>query len=168
MRHCHTARRPCRDRRFGARGADPPAAEELAGLLAHDLRTPLNAVRGFADLLLAGAAGPLAAGPGRALAEIARAGRALEAAVALAQELGELPVPAADAEAASRDSRHCCAKRGFALRRASSGRAARRLAGTAARWRRLLAACHAHLPAAEGAAPLGRRLRCAAAQDGES
>ena len=67
----------------------PPTAEQLARLLAHDLRTPLNAIRGFADLVLAGAAGPLAAAQAELLTEIARAGRALEVSVGLAQELGE-------------------------------------------------------------------------------
>ena len=72
--------------------SDPPIAplaEELARLLAHDVRTPLNAIRGFADLLLAGAGGPLSGAATGLLAEIGRASRSLEVSIRLAQELAE-------------------------------------------------------------------------------
>src|SRR5829696_5254736 len=69
---------------------EPVTAGDLARLLAHDARTPLNAVQGFAELLLTGAAGPLGADAIGHVIEIARAGRGLEAALALAQELAEL------------------------------------------------------------------------------
>ncbi|MGD9509924.1 MAG: histidine kinase dimerization/phospho-acceptor domain-containing protein, partial [Geminicoccaceae bacterium] len=66
-----------------------PTTGELASFLAHDLRTPLNAVRGFAELLLSGSAGPLTGEMIGLLADIGRAGRTLERAVLCAQELGE-------------------------------------------------------------------------------
>ena len=52
---------------------------ELVRLLMHDARTPLNAVHGFVELLLAGAGGPLSEAALGHLIEIARAGRAIEA-----------------------------------------------------------------------------------------
>jgi hypothetical protein len=68
----------------------PTTALELARLLAHETRTPLHAIRGFAELLLGGAAGPLGADALDYVRQIAQAGRVLEAALALAQEIGEL------------------------------------------------------------------------------
>ena len=124
--------------------ADPPAAEELAGLLAHDLRTPLNAVRGFADLLLAGAAGPLAAAQVDLVVEIARAGRALEAAVGAAQELGE-PLPQRLTPSEPARLGELLREAGFTLDGVPHAHGAG--ATTVAQpgvWRRLLAACHAH------------------------
>jgi hypothetical protein len=123
---------------------DPPGAKELAGLLAHDLRTPLNAVRGFADLLLAGAAGPLAPAQVDLVVEIARAGRALEAAVGAAQELGEpLPRRHAPSEPARLDM--LLREAGFTFRTdpGLQGAAATVVAEPGV-WRRLLAACHVH------------------------
>ena len=122
--------------------ADPPAAEELAGLLAHDLRTPLNAVRGFADLLLAGAAGPLAAAQVDLVVEIARAGRALEAAVGAAQELGE-PLPQRLPPSEPARLGELLREAGFTLDGDAHGAGATTVAQPGV-WRRLLAACHAH------------------------
>jgi signal transduction histidine kinase len=140
---------------------DAPAAEELTGLLAHDLRTPLNAVRGFADLLLAGAAGPLASAQIELVVEIAHAGRALEAAVRAAQELGE---PVCQAGAPDRERLEALLREaGFAVRSGTEADALLAVSlGTAGLWRRLLAACREHFRA-EGAPLAAASLR--AAQD---
>lgn len=75
----------------------PAGPRPLALLLAHEARTPLNAIKGYAELLLAGAGGPLAAEARDHVAEIARAAHDLEAALA----------EAAVALAASGDGRPC-------------------------------------------------------------
>ena len=137
-------------------GEEAVPARTLAGLLAHDLRTPLNAVRGFADLLLAGAAGPLAAAQLELIAEIAHAGRVLEAAVATAQELGEpLPAPVADGG----DLLALLGEAGFAPTAADGADTARTArVGDAGLWRRLLVACRDHL-LVEGGPPPAASLR---------
>lgn len=61
-----------------ARGAAPPPALRR---LVEDTRTPLNAIQGFAELLLAGAGGPLSAAALDYLGQIAEAARRLERAV---------------------------------------------------------------------------------------
>ena len=82
-------------------GGDPSklsCIELVARLLTDELRMPLNAITGFAELLLAGDGGPLSAELRSAVAEIARAARDLEAAMAAAGvliELGLLPPCAA-------------------------------------------------------------------------
>jgi hypothetical protein len=90
-------------------------ASALARLLAHDARTPLNAIRGFAELMLAGAAGPLTGDALEHLAQIARAGRAIEDALRLTQELAELETAAPDAARAPVDLRSLLEEAGFAV-----------------------------------------------------
>lgn len=70
----------------------PVTGRELGRLLAHDCRTPLHAIQGFAELVLGGGAGPLSAEALDYVRQIAQAGRALEEALALAQELVDLDV----------------------------------------------------------------------------
>jgi hypothetical protein len=91
------AGRSARAPRCDVGGADPgklSCVESVARLLTHESRTPLNAITGFAELLLAGDSGSLSAEARSAVAEIARAARDLEAAMAAAGvliELGLLP-----------------------------------------------------------------------------
>ena len=134
----------------GEATAGAPSATELARLLAHDLRTPLNAVRGYADLLLAGIAGPLAAGQLELVAEIARAGRRLELAVELARAVVE-PSEGAD-EPQSHELRALLGEEGFAVD--ADGQVGP-LTVVAAPWRRLIRACAGHLDGAP--APAGTR-----------
>jgi hypothetical protein len=131
---------------------EPIAAGELARLLAHDTRTPLNAVQGFAELLLGGAAGPLGADAVGYVAEIARAGRALEEAVALAQELAELDAPVAATDVQLPE---LLREVGFKLV-AAGGTRLPAVRGTAERWRRVLHPCRDHLT---GVSPPARRRR---------
>jgi hypothetical protein len=140
------------------RGCPPgaaPTARELARLLAHDLRTPLNALRGFTDLLVGGGAGPLPTAALEFLGEIALAGRALEAAAELAQEVAE-PPPPAEGFGAAVDLGEMLDGCGFRIATCPAVEG-RQLAvgGDRAGWRRLLMVCRAHL---SGSSPEGPRL----------
>jgi signal transduction histidine kinase len=121
-----------------------PSAEELARLLAHDVRTPLNAIRGFAELLLAGAGGPLSVAAVGLLGEIARAGRTLETSIKLAQDLAEIEcaqggaVPKVELTAMLQSC-------GFQVARGSAEPSCSAAGGTREAWRALLETCRCHL-----------------------
>jgi hypothetical protein len=59
----------------------------LVRLVLHDTRTPLHAIRGFGELLLTGAAGPLGADALDYVQQVVRAARGLELALHHMQEL---------------------------------------------------------------------------------
>jgi len=76
-------------------GAPPPAASRPCGcepcaltrLVLHDTRTPLHAIRGFGELLLTGAGGPLGTDALDYVQQVVRAARGLELALHHLQEL---------------------------------------------------------------------------------
>jgi signal transduction histidine kinase len=75
-------------------GAEQDCVELVTRLLTHESRTPLNAIVGFTELLLAGGSGQLGAEAKSWVAEIAQAARDLEATLVAAGvliELGLLP-----------------------------------------------------------------------------
>jgi hypothetical protein len=122
---------------------DEPAREgdaRLMRLLAHETRTPLNAIRGFTELLLAGAAGPLRADALDHLRQIARAAQALEDALRLLQELMEPNGQGGLRAAALVDLGLILRELGFVL----AGSGAPPILGDAATWRRIAAACRAY------------------------
>jgi hypothetical protein len=123
----------------------------LMRLLAHETRTPLNAIRGFTELLLAGAAGPLRADALDHLRQIARAALALEEALRLLQELMELDGRGSPRVAAPVDLGPVLQELGFP----SIAGGAPPVLGDAATWRRIAAACRAYL---QGRAPAGAAL----------
>jgi signal transduction histidine kinase len=127
----------------------------LARLLAHHARTPLNAIRGFAELMLAGAAGPLTGDALEHLAQIARAGRAVEDALRLTQELAELEDAAPDPARTPVDLRPLLDEAGFTV---EAGAPLVVLGGEPA-WRRACHACRAYLAgssAPEAGLPVAR------------
>ena len=119
-----------------------PTAHELAQLIAHDLRTPLNAVRGFSELLMSGTAGPIGGEVAEMLAEIERAGRALEDAISVAQELAE-PCTVRP-RGTSGTLRSALAEEGYGILSDTAGVACRPTIAVGA-WRRLLGVCRDHL-----------------------
>lgn len=133
-----------------------PGADELVRLLAHDARTPLNAVHGFAELLLAGAGGPLSEAALGHLMEIARAGRAIEAALGLAQQLAELDAAAMRRDRRKVDLAWLLTETGFALARPAAGQGPSPIAVPESAWRAALTLCRGHLAggAPSGPAPL--------------
>src|SRR3954453_2392154 len=129
---------------------------ELVRLLMHDARTPLNAVHGFVELLLAGAGGPLSEAALGHLIEIARAGRAIEAAMGLAQQLAEFDPAAMDLDERQVDLALLLAETGFELMPPNGDQGPRVIPVPPAAWRPALLLCRSHLGGGEGpqAAPL--------------
>ena len=129
--------------------AAPLGPNELVGLLAHDARTPLNAVRGFAELLLAGAGGPLSDTALGHLIEIARAGRAIEAALGLAQQLAEYYPAGMSGDGQKVDLARLLAEGGFAVPPHEARQVRRAILVAPIAWRAAIALCRGHLSGGE-------------------
>jgi hypothetical protein len=129
---------------------------ELVQLLMHDARTPLNAVHGFVELLLAGAGGPLSEAALGHLIEIARAGRAIEVAMGLAQQLAEFDPAAMAVDERRVDLALLLAETGFELMPPNGDHGLRAIPVPPAVWRPALDLCRSHLGGGEQpqAAPL--------------
>ena len=131
------AGRSARAPRCDVGGADPgklSCVESVARLLTHESRTPLNAITGFAELLLAGDSGSLSAEARSAVAEIARAARDLEAAMAAAGVLIELGLLPPRAVAGPLPLAPLLRDAGFELRPGEPAEASLVVLGTADRW----------------------------------
>ncbi len=132
--------------RPGEAAPGPVGGATLMRLLAHETRTPLNAIRGFTELLLSGAAGALREGALEHLREIAQAALALEHALHLLQELAELDARGGPRAAEPVDLGRILRELGFVLAAGGEGAAPLpAVLGEAATWRRIGAACRAYL-----------------------
>jgi hypothetical protein len=130
----------------GEAGPGPVGGATLMRLLAHETRTPLNAIRGFTEMLLSGAAGALREDALEHLREIAQAALALEHALHLLQELAELDGQGGPRAAEPVDLGRILRELGFVLAAGGEGAAPLpAMLGEAAIWRRIGAACRAHL-----------------------
>lgn len=133
--------------------AEAPTSEpaDLLMLAAHELRTPLHAVRGFVELVLTGTAGPLSAEALDYLGQVARAGRKLEVVLDRLHELSA-PAPASRKEAARPiDLGMILAAHGF--RPLTGGAAVTTIIGSTGAWDRIVGICADYLRAGEAALP---------------
>lgn len=130
---------------------------QLLRLAVHETRTPLNAILGFTELLLAGAAGPLAREPLDYVQHIARSARAMTTALRCLEELAHPAPPCAGARTGRLDPLATMAEAGFEAER-EVGRAWPDIAGDPATWRRIGELCRGYLegPGEGSAAPRGR------------
>ncbi len=136
----------------GGPGADHPpiTGRELGRLLAHDCRTPLHAIRGFAELALSGAAGPLSAEALEYLRQISQSGRALENALVIAQELVDLEVDRPSRRGRSIDLAYLLRTLGFVRTGDGADRPLPRIRGNPAAWLRVGRACRMYLEGVDG------------------
>ena len=136
----------------GSPGADrtPITGRELGRLLAHDCRTPLHAIRGFAELALSGAAGPLSAEALEYLRQISKSGRALEEALVLAQELVDLEVDGPSRRGRPIDLAYLLRTLGFVRTGDGADRPLPRVRGNPAVWLRVGRACRSYLEGIDG------------------
>ena len=128
----------------------PVTGRELGRLLAHDCRTPLHAIRGFAELALGGAAGALSAEALDYLRQIAQAGRALEDALALAQEMVDLDDDRPSRCEMPMDLGTLLQTLGFARIGDGADRPLPLIRGDRAAWLRVGQACRSHLQGMDG------------------
>jgi signal transduction histidine kinase len=117
----------------------------LAELLVHDARTPLNAVQGFTELILAGAAGPVGRDLLDYIHQIAISARALARAVQDLEELAVLDASIGGTPDARTDLAEILARQGFAVVDPNPFSTTLLVRGDRATWQRVIEICQSHL-----------------------
>ena len=129
----------------------PITALELSRLLAHECRTPLHAISGFAEVVLSGGAGPLSEDAVECLRQIAHAGRALADALQLAQEVSELRGPSPGPGAPAIDLEALLEGLGFARTGERTQRPLPLIRGDQPAWRRIGRLCRGYIQGSDAA-----------------
>lgn len=117
----------------------------LAGLLVHDARTPLNAVQGFTELILAGAAGPLGRDLLNYIHQIAVSARVLARALRDLEELAVLDTSVNSTADTEIDLAEVLAKHGFAVVDQGLPATVLLARGDRASWHRIIETCQFYL-----------------------
>lgn len=129
----------------GDRACDPSG---IVRLILHETRTPLNAIRGFGELLLTGAGGALGGDALDYVQQIARAGRVLDDALEHLQELAALHRRRGPGVIASIELDGILAAEGFRTV-FPTGRWPAAVMGDPGAWRRIAKLCRSYLTGGE-------------------